>query len=208
MIAALFVETGGVYFDAANVEAWDQDLDGRLYNGPFPVIAHPPCERWGRMWFGSPLKPDKEKYKLGDDKGCFYAAINAVRKYGGVLEHPEASHAWEHFLLRKPPRKGGWVLADNYGGFTCCVEQGHYGHRGRKMTWLYACSNYLPTLQWGTSGQRLDPILLERYGYEYARRSGITGSVGGKYKKSERGRSPLAFRDLLITIAQHSNWPN
>lgn len=79
-----------------------------------------------------------KKKKEGDDGGCFTSALIAVRKYGGVLEHPEASHAWLWHELKKPPKKGGWIPADNFGGWTCCVEQGHYGHLAGKATWLYA----------------------------------------------------------------------
>ena len=43
MIAALFVETGGVYFGLPNVDPWDEERDARLYDGPWPVVAHPPC---------------------------------------------------------------------------------------------------------------------------------------------------------------------
>lgn len=201
-VAALFVETDGGYFGLPGVDPWDITRDARTYAGPLPVVAHPPCERWGRMWFGSPLKPDREKYRLGDDNGCFESALAAVREYGGVLEHPEASKAWGHFNLNRPPRNGGWVRADMLGGWTCCVEQGHYGHRGRKLTWLYAFGCELPELKWGHSGQRLDPVLVERYGYLYARRCGITGMVGGKAKKKHRGATPAPFRDLLISIAR------
>ena len=49
-----------------------------------------------------------------------------------MLEHPEASHAWWWFGMCAPPRFGGWVNANWLGGWTCCVEQGHYGHRARK----------------------------------------------------------------------------
>ncbi len=202
MIAALYVETGGCYWNLPGVDCWDQARDARLYAGPHPVVAHPPCERWGRMWFGSPLKPDPEKYRLGDDGGCFAASIAAVRTWGGVLEHPEASRAWRAFGLNPPPRNGAWVVADFQGGWTCCVEQGHYGHAGRKMTWLYAHSVDLPSLRWGSSGQRLDPVAVERHGYEWARRSGITGRIGGKFKKQHRAATPQAFRDLLLSIAR------
>lgn len=202
MIAALYVERDGVYWDLPGVDAWDKERDARLYAGPWPVVAHPPCERWGRMWFGSPLKPDPEKYRRGNDGGCFHMALFAVRNFGGVLEHPEASGAWDWFGLNRPPRSGGWVNADMQGGWTCYVEQGHYGHVGRKGTWLYAHDVDLPSLKWGSSGQRLDPIAVERYGYEKARRSGITGHIGAKFKKDHRGRTPIEFRDLLISIAQ------
>lgn len=201
IIAALFVENGGVYFDVPGIDPWCRERDARLYKGPYPVIAHPPCERWGRMWFGSPLRPDKDTYRLGDDNGCFAHALWCVRTFGGVIEHPEASRAYSFFGISAPPRSGGWVKADNWDGFTCCVEQGHYGHSGRKMTWLYACRTALPDLHWGSSGQRLDPVLLKTRGYAYARRCGITGALGGGKKKDGRSRTPAGFRDLLIRIA-------
>lgn len=208
-IAALYVEAGGCYFGLPGVDPWDEARDARLYDGPFPVVAHPPCERWGRMWFGSPeyVARTGKRLNLGDDNGCFEAALAAVRKWGGVIEHPEASRAWQHFGLFAPPRSGGWVVADWQGGWTCYVEQGHYGHAGRKGTWLYAHGGEggtidLPSLKWGHSGQRLDPIAVERYGYLKARRSGITGRLGGKFKKEARARSPEAFRDMLISIAR------
>lgn len=153
------------------------------------------------MWFGSPRKPEPEKYRLGDDGGCFEAALAAVRRWGGILEHPADSKAWARFGLKKPPRGGGWVQADSSGGWTCCVEQGHYGHAGRKVTWLYANCVDLPELRWGHSGQRLCPVMLNRHGYEKARRCGITGRIGGKSKKDARGATPKPFRDLLIAIA-------
>lgn len=202
IVAALFVHKGGVYFGMPDVDPWDAARDATKYAGPYPVVAHPPCERWGRMWFGSPLKPDREKYRLGDDNGCFEAALNAVRQYGGVLEHPEASHAYAHFGLNRPPRVGGWVKADGFGGHCCYVEQGHYGHAGRKGTWLYANGVKLPKLVWGHSGQRLDPTLLATRGYAYARRCGITGALGGANKKLNRGATTIEFKDLLLSIAR------
>ncbi len=201
MIAALYIDPDGVY-NIPGVDLWGEDRDARLYAGPYPVVAHPPCERWGRMWFGSPRKPDREKYRLGDDGGKFAAALAAVRKWGGVLEHPAESNAWDAFELFHPPASGGWVYADWQGGWTCCVEQGHYGHVGRKQTWLYACNVELPSLRWGHSGQRLCPIMLKRHGYAKARRCGVTGSLGGKAKKKNRASTPVEFRDVLINMAR------
>ena len=39
MIAALFVERGGVYWNQPGVDPWDEERDARLYAGPWPVIA-------------------------------------------------------------------------------------------------------------------------------------------------------------------------
>lgn len=105
MIAALYVETDGAYFDLQNVDPWDEKRDARTYSGPYPVIAHPPCQRWGRFFHGSTRKP--HQFKLGDDGGCFAAALESLRLHGGVLEHPMDSRAWDHFGLLKPPRRGG-----------------------------------------------------------------------------------------------------
>lgn len=95
LLAALFVQRDGAYFGIDNVDPWDEERDARKYEGPNPVVAHPPCQRWGKMWAGQPLwiKRTGERKKKGDDGGCFEAALAAVRKYGGVLEHPMGSHA-------------------------------------------------------------------------------------------------------------------
>lgn len=144
-VAALYVLKDGPYSNREGVDPWPESRDARLYAGPHPVVAHPPCARWGRYWGGGPMlaRTPRQK-KLGDDGGCFAAALQAVRTYGGVLEHPEASYAWPWFGLHRPPRAGGWERADILGGWTCCVEQGHYGHRSRKATWLYLYGNPRP----------------------------------------------------------------
>jgi hypothetical protein len=204
MIAALYVETDGGYFGLPDVDAWDIERDARTYAGPWPVVAHPPCQRWGRYWHGSTRKP--HQFKLGDDGGCFKAALASVRQWGGVLEHPCDSHAWDAHGLAKSSRKGGWVPADDQGGWTCCVSQGHYGHMAGKPTWLYANRVLLPDLIWGPCEQRLHPAAVERYGYEKARRIGMMAMVGGKDKTRIRNATPPAFRDILIAMAQGSAW--
>jgi len=203
-ISALYVETDGCYFGLPEVDAWDEARDARLYDGPWPVVAHPPCQRWGRYWHGSPCKP--HRFELGADDGCFAAALNAVRRFGGVLEHPAHSHAWRAFDLSSPPAAGGWVMADFRGGWTCHVEQGHYGHLSRKPTWLYACGVDLPSLIWGPGEQRIHPRALELHGYEKARRIGMMAMVGGKGKTRIRNATPPAFRDILIAMARTASY--
>lgn len=185
MIAALYVATGGCYFGLPDVDPWDVTRDARLYAGPHPVVAHPPCERWGR-WAGP---------AIGQDDGCFGSALSAIRRFGGVLEHPAGSHAWRRFRLNAPPGRGGWISADLTGGWTCCVEQGHYGHRARKATWLYAHGTKRIALQWGRSVATIGP----RPGRDpiRERRIGAVQRMGRK----ERRATPRAFRDALIAIA-------
>lgn len=198
MIAALYVERGGCYFGLPHVDPWDQERDARKYDGPHPIVAHPPCERWGRYWSGGPSA--RVRRKLGDDNGCFAAALAAVRKWGGILEHPEASHAWPAHGLAKPPRAGGWVKADDVGGWTCCVEQGFYGHKARKLTWLYANSVELPDLKWGRAPG--DFVRLDEgfHSIEERRRAVKTGACQ-RLSKRQRAATPPEFRALLLWIA-------
>lgn len=212
-VAALYVEPKGCYVGVPGVDPWDEARDARTYAGPHPVVAHPPCQRWGRFWHGSTRKP--HQYKLGDDGGCFAAALSSVMTFGGVLEHPADSKAWDAFRLQKPSRSGGWVpafwpdqgvLRDDV--WTCCVYQGHYGHTSGKATWLYVAGvrrNDLPELQWGKTEQRLPAWMVERYGYEKARRIGVVAMVGGKNKTAIRNATPEPFRDLLLSIARQAH---
>lgn len=197
-IAALFVETNGIYFGLSHVEPWDQARDARAYPGEFSVVAHPPCERWGRYWSGGPSA--RVRRLKGDDDGCFAAALASVRRWGGVLEHPEGSHAWRAFNLNTAPRAGGWVMADWHGGWTCCVEQGWYGHRARKATWLYANGVALPSLAWGSAPG--DFVRLDEgfHSIEERKRAIKTGACQ-RLSKKQRAGTPQPFRDLLISIA-------
>lgn len=202
IVAALYVEKDGAYFGLPGVDPWDEVRDARKYSGPHPVVAHPPCQRWGRFWHGSTRKP--HQFKLGDDGGCFAAALASARAYGGVIEHPCDSHAWAAFNLNRPPRAGGWIAADFEGGWTCCVYQGHYGHLAGKPTWLYVYGverEQLPELHWGKVEQRLHPVALARHGYKKARRIGMMAMVGGKDKTRIRNATPPNFRDLLLSLA-------
>lgn len=202
-IAALFVQTNGCYFNLPCVDPWDEARDARLYDGTYPVVAHPPCQRWGRYWGGGPMLHGTPKQKvLGDDKGCFSSALASVRRWGGVLEHPEASHAWEAQGLQKPPRKGGWIPAGDGLGFTCCVAQGNYGHKARKLTWLYSVNCILPELNWT---HPVCQIKCEDGFHSAAERARLrkTG-ICQRLSARQLAASPEGFRDLLIHMARSS----
>jgi hypothetical protein len=197
-IAALYVEAGGCYYGLPGVDPWDEARDARLYAGPHPVVAHPPCQRWGRFWFGG-TNPTSKRYQRGDDGGCFAAALSAVRKWGGVLEHPAGSYAWREFGLNAPPLNGCWVNADFEGGWTCCVDQGAYGHRARKTTWLYANGVDLPSLKWGRAKGNF--MLLRAVSVDRMAERGIE-SHAPVVSRRECIATPEPFRDLLISMAR------
>ncbi len=198
MIAALFVLSDGPYAGLPGVDCWSTARDARRYDGPFKVIAHPPCARWGRYWFGGPSA--RVRRVKGDDDGCFAAALAAVRRWGGVLEHPAASAAWAAFGLLAPPRRGGWIVADWQGGWTCCVDQGHYGHRAQKATWLYAVGVSLPTLVWGKKVVR--PVAVSMT--SAARRRTIRTGACQRLSARQRSETPVRFRDLLLSMVNPS----
>jgi hypothetical protein len=138
-VAALYVDPRGVYANLPGVEVWDEKRDARTYPGPWPVVAHPPCNRWSYLSAGR---------SRGQDGGCFAAALAAVREFGGVLEHPAHSQAWAAFDLPRPAR-GGWVARLGEPGAAVEVDQWLYGFPTRKRTWLYAASVELVGLRDG-----------------------------------------------------------
>ena len=195
MIAALYVATGGCYFGLEGVDPWDEARDARAYDGPWPVVAHPPCQRWCRL---AGLIEARWGHKRGDDGGTFAAALAAVRTFGGVLEHPAYSAAWPAHGLAKPPTGGEWVPADELGGMTCYVEQSKYGHLAKKATWLYAVSAAaLPSMRWGSTLDAKSGALVSWCGNKVA-----SGESRPRLGKKAAIATPRAFRDVLVAIAR------
>jgi hypothetical protein len=196
VIAALFVETGGAYFGIDGVDPWDVKRDARKYDGDNPVVAHPPCARWCRL---AGLVEARWGHKRGEDGGCFASALANVRRVGGVLEHPAYSDAWAAFSLPKPSRHGGWSRGI-CGGWSAHVEQGRYGHVAKKATWLYAYGVELPSLRWGFDPDQKSQALVSWCGNHVK-----TGEKRPRVGKAAAARTPLEFRDLLISIAESAN---
>lgn len=120
-VAALYVDPKGPYY-ALGVDCWDEARDAKLYTGPHPVVAHPPCGPWGRLKF----------LCKHQDPSCGPRAVEQVREHGGVLEHPQHSSLWKACGLPRPGQ--GY---DRFGGRTYEVRQVHWGHKCEKPTWLY-----------------------------------------------------------------------
>jgi len=203
-VAALYVQKDGAYYGLPDVDPWDEERDARNYSGPWPVVAHPPCARWSRL---AGFTEAVFGLRRGDDGGCFAAALDAVRRFGGVLEHPAYSDAWEHFGLPRPNRYGGWTASLFDPGWSCYVEQGRYGLPAKKATWLYACGVDLPDLRWGfvpDSAGKNPRDSNERgiSGGLHAWRDSWRTDVHRVVHKGVSSATPPEFRDALLRMAR------
>lgn len=187
IVTVLFAMTNGPYFGLLSVDPWDEPRDAMKYDGFGPVIAHSPCECWGKY--------AKRYGGVGQDGGKFEFALKVVRRNGGVLEHPAGSLAWKLFDLPKPPARG-WSELDKFGGRSCLVYQGHYGHRAPKATWLYAKLKEYPELIWGPTPPRDLSHLSEK-----ERKRAIKTGICQRLSRKQRKATPIPFRDLLISMA-------
>lgn len=195
MIAALYVQKNGSYFGLDGVDPWDEKRDARTYDGPHSVVAHPPCSRWCRL---AGLVEARWGHKKGEDGGCFAAALSAVRRFGGVLEHPAYSDAWEAFNLPRPHRAGGW-FGDDEHGYSCHIEQGRYGHPAKKATWLYVHGvpfDRLPALQWGSVPGAYGALV------SWCGNHVRSGEKRPRVGKAAASKTPEAFLAVLLSIAE------
>lgn len=193
MIAALFVEKNGIYYDVEGVDAWDVSRDARKYTGNFPVVAHPPCQLWGAMAKINFARWGGEHNRPGNDGGCFAFAVTAVNRCGGVLEHPAKSKAWDSYGLKKPTQKGWQSSGD---GWVCEVWQSAYGHKANKATWLYYIGVLPPhELRWNR------PVGTHQIGFcDQRGRSKNKPTIRGKAASA----TPIQFAMELIRLARTS----
>ena len=122
-VAVLFARADSTYKALPDVEVFDMERDARTYDGPWPVVAHPPCRAWGRLrTFANPRPDERNLARL---------AVALVREFGGVLEHPASSTLWPAQKLPDPGQR------DGYGGWTLPIVQQWWGHKAEKKTLLY-----------------------------------------------------------------------
>jgi len=191
-VAALYVDLlRGPYGSLDGVDCWGfasrngkqvglfvKDRDARLYEGPSPVIAHPPCGPWGRFWWN---------YKGGEgDQICGLRAVDQVREWGGVLEHPAQSRLWTAAGIPGPAEG-----QDHCGGWTLEVQQCDWGHAARKPTWLYICG----TSTVPPAPDRAEPT---RVMVRLLRNNNDMPEV----PKADRHLTPLAFARWLVSLAR------
>jgi hypothetical protein len=123
-VAVLFIQKNSAYLDIPEADCYDIERNALTYADKLPVVAHPPCRLWGRLR-GLSTAPIEEK-KLA------IFAVEAVRRCGGVLEHPAGSTLWKEMELPKPG-----CGYDKFGGWTLEIDQHWFGYPAKKNTWLY-----------------------------------------------------------------------
>lgn len=194
-VSVLFCDPKGTYASIPGVELWGPERDARTYAGPHPVIAHPPCHLWTNLAKVNHKRYGGEHNRPGNDGGCFASALAAVWKWGGVLEHPAFTNAWDANGLF-PPKGMHWEAEDTWSplslGWTTEVWQSAYGHKARKRTWLYYRSaNRCPL-----------PANWERKPGTH--QCGWFDRTKPTLSKKEASSTPLAFAEYLISLARNS----
>jgi hypothetical protein len=178
-VAVLFARSDSVYKGLPGCDVWDIERDARNWQGGMPVIAHPPCRAWGRMrQFAKPRE---------DEKALSLLAVEHVREFGGVLEHPAESSLW---LAARLPRPG--EFPDEHGGWTLEVEQFHFGHRAEKATWLYIV---------GVGPDEVPPIPKRDGRPTHCIRPSKKGPRLPSVPKPEREKTPADFATWLCMLA-------
>lgn len=191
-VAALYIDPRGPYPKLLGPElCWDEQRDARTYAGPWPVVAHPPCGRWCKL---AHVVEKRYGYKVGDDGGMFEHALTTVRRFGGVLEHPAESKAWQRFAL-VPPMCPGWSRADD-AEWVCEVWQNAYGHRARKRTWVLYVGRPEPTE--GKWSRAPGEVVISGMKNRCAR------PMSERMWQREARRTPVAFAEWLISLAEQA----
>ena len=189
MIAALYVDIQRGPYPALGLDCWGVDRDARRYMGPGPVIAHPPCQDWGRLRHFAEQTPTR--------KACGPAAVDQVRRWGGILEHPAGSKLWS--AKNMPPPRG---QLEFWGGWTLEVQQCDWGHLARKLTWLYVV---------GCAPGELPPMPRTRaptHVIAPAKSSAAREAARGKHiPKSKRHLTPPKFAAWLLSAASACGAP-
>lgn len=178
MITVLFARTDSIYKQMPWCDVWDIERDARLWKGGTPVVAHPPCRAWGRLRHFAKPRPDEKDLALW--------AVEQVRRFGGVLEHPFGSTLWQAAALPAPGER------DGFGGFTILVHQCWFGHRADKKTLLYIV---------GCEPHQLPPIQLQLWEPTHVIQSRKRQGHRPHCAKAEREHTPLKMARWLCEVA-------
>jgi hypothetical protein len=189
-VAALYIDPRGPYPKMPGVDAWDETRDARKYDGPHPVVAHPPCGPWGKLSFCS-----RESAEI---KALAPRAVEQVRAFGGVLEHPLGSRLFDFCGIPHPGE-----LPDGFGGVTIEIQQVHWGHPARKRTLLYLVGVPSGALKPPPYPTREPTHWVSGSRSVNTKRLGRAVPPGMKIcSTQQRRRTPVAFAEYLVSLAR------
>lgn len=178
-ISILFCNEDSIY-DTLNVATYKKSNDYTNFPGQTSIIAHPPCQQWSRMRsFSKPCIKDKILAPI---------ALAFVRKYGGVLEHPNGSLLWKIMNINRSSK------VDKYGGYTISVDQKWWGHPCKKSTLLYIVGCPIKDLP-------IMPISFDATEYSI----GNSNKSIKEIPKAKRSNTPVRFARWLIQVAEICN---
>lgn len=181
-VAALFCRADSIYKQIEGVEVYDEARDARTYDGPWPVVAHPPCRAWGNFaMFAKPAPHERNLARL---------AVGLVREFGGVLEHPFGSKLWHAQSLPEVGKRDAW------GGWTLVIDQHWWGHRAQKRTKLYIVG--------------VEPSKIPAPPLKLGKAEFVVGDVGRastgddrpEISKAEREHTPPLLAQWLVDLAR------
>lgn len=188
-VAVLFARRDSIYKSIPGTDVFDADRDALRWPGGTPVVAHPPCRAWGQLrHMANPRDGEKE---------LAIFAIDQVRRFGGVLEHPKNSSLWPFFGIQDAPRR------DAFGGWTLPINQSWWGHRAEKATRLYVVGcepSDVPTIPLVLGDA---PCVCGTPGAYKGRRL-RRGDPGWRPEitKAEREHTPKALAQWLVELAR------
>lgn len=177
-VAVLFCRADSIYKSLPATDVWDAERDARRFEGGMSIVAHPPCRAWGQLRHMAKPRPDEKELAL--------FAVEKVRQFGGVIEHPAKSTLWPVAGLPEPGQR------DNWGGWTLPIYQSWWGHKADKATRLYivGCEpNEIPDM----------PLLLGDATHVVG--NGGRRKGGARVRKGDRGWKPE------ITKAEREHTP-
>lgn len=189
-VAVLFARKDSVYKTLPGCDVWDIERDARNWPGGSPVVAHPPCRAWGRLAHMAKPRPD--------EKDLARWAVKQIRTFGGVLEHPSASHLWQDQQL------GTIAAPDAWGGWTLPVHQYWFGHGAEKSTLLYivGCSPAeVPAIPLALGEA---PFVVSTSG---RRRDGTRSHRRPEIPKADREHTPIELAKWLCEVARRCRVP-
>jgi hypothetical protein len=131
-------------------------------------------------------------------------AVDQLRRWGGVLEHPITSNIWREAQLPEPG-----CMPDEWGGWTLVCDQFHWGHLAQKRTRLYIV---------GTVPSNLPPIPHRDGEPSHHVTSSGSKMVNGvrvrlptwkpELKKDLRDKTPPDFARWLVKLARRCSKHN